>query len=300
MDITPHSMEVIKLKRRCQRAKEKLFLGGTPINDKLNIIEDMFIMYGVKEMESEKSREPTAEAAPPAGDPATRKRMRSEDSGIGLEEQRKRRRVSTPSPGRGPQLRALNAVADTEGRPKGARHVQFAHADLVDVLNDDDAYEADTDEDDARSNASPTQTDTLEMPDSARSTRSNDTASTRPTYPAPIVDASTTTTKRRPGRPRKVDSNKSSSPRNRKGEVKAKGTVKASPRTPIFEAPRVPCYNGRGRPAHMPFLPYPEGIDEIVWMSQSYRAQKDRLAGLKLLAEMETESSEWENSSDEE
>lgn len=58
-------------------------------------------------------------------------------------------------------------------------------------------------------------------------------------------------------------------------------------------------YNGRERPADMPHVPCPEGINPRIWYCMSYRCQMDRLDGLKALAEQESEPSDWDTSTDE-
>ena len=59
-------------------------------------------------------------------------------------------------------------------------------------------------------------------------------------------------------------------------------------------------YNGRGRPASMPHLPCPEGINPRVWYAISYRCQQQRMEGLTQLAEMESEDSDWPTTTDDE
>jgi hypothetical protein len=279
-----------------------LFESGTKISDKLNTIEAMLELYGVELSDPEEY--------PPSSDTesATRKRKASEDSGIGLNGPRKKRRPTPLVLDKSDLFSVENAVIETNGRPRRERHVKFADESLVEYLedeeadptspgnpnNDDEEYQGDTEDEDQTTNKQ-------HVIDSPRSLRPR--AATSPASASSLASANSPASLNSPTSPNIAKSPRTRPPRLEpaKSRPGRKGKCKASPKTLTTptQTPSGLTWLGHGRPAHMPSIPCPGGLNPVVWDAMSYRSQKTRLEGLRLLAEMPSEESEWETSDDE-
>jgi hypothetical protein len=276
---------------------------GTPIVQGLAMIETMLEIYGLP------AKQPPLAIASVEG---TKKRARSHDSAIALESPLKRSRIE------GSEVEGESALIpvveredsyqdpledtdDEDEIPLARRRTRRDEAPIEDEepvpLGDELKTRQATDDEDAEYQGDTDENGSEDFNPRARSL-------------APISlqaltadgDTPPPSPKRR-GRPPKSTSKGAASSTHSVIKKLKERTRRAMREPSPHEGPVWPplLYNyGRSRPANMPHLPCPEGINPRVWYGMSYRCQKQRMEGLELLAEMPSESSDWPTTTDEE